>query len=337
MGDLKTININDYKSSAGSVNDIVLTYQIFGQQLHKAPVVLVNHALTGNSQVIGDNGWWNDIIGENKVIDTNTYSIIAFNIPGNGFDGVPSNLIHNYKDYLAKDIAKLFLHGLEALSINEVYAVIGGSIGGGIAWELAVLKPKLFKHIIPIASDWKSTDWLIANCYIQERLLEHSSDPVADARLHAMTLYRTPESFSEKFNRTKANELYFNVETWLDHHGKKLTGRFELAAYKMMNQILKTIDITRDGRSFLEIAKYIESEVHLITINSDLFFKSKENWDTFVELKTVKNNVSIGEIKSIHGHDAFLIEYQQLIKLLKPIFRLKVDSINDLNTTILMF
>jgi len=135
-----------------------------------------------------------------------------------------------------------------------------------------------------------------------------------------MTFYRTPESFTEKFNRTKATPSIYNVESWLNHHGEKLNERFKLSAYKMMNHILKTVDITDGQDSFLEVAKKIEGHIHIITIDSDLFFKSSENWKTFVDLKTVKNNVTIGEIKSIHGHDAFLIEYQQLNRLLKPIF-----------------
>jgi homoserine O-acetyltransferase len=91
----------------------------------------------------------------------------------------------------------------------------------------------------------------------------------------------------------------------------------------MMNQILRTIDIVRKGANFLEVASSINSHIHMITINSDLFFKAEENWNTYVDLKSVKDNVTIGEIKSIHGHDGFLIEYEQLSKLLDPIFQTK--------------
>lgn len=87
-----------------------------------------------------------------------------------------------------------------------------------------------------------------------------------------------------------------------------------------MNQILRTIDITRLGGEFLSVASRISSNIHIITINSDLFFKSDENWSTYVELKSVKDNISINEIKSIHGHDAFLIEFDQLSGFLNPIF-----------------
>ena len=96
-----------------------------------------------------------------------------------------------------------------------MFAVIGGSVGGGLAWELAALKPNLIEHLIPIASDWKSTDWIIANCFIQETILNNSDQPLEDARMHAMTLYRTPESLTSKFKRTKRIKVSFNVESWL--------------------------------------------------------------------------------------------------------------------------
>ena len=325
MKDLQYISILDYVNQSGKTTNIQLSYQTFGKALNTAPIVLVNHALTGNSNICGIDGWWNDLIGENKCIDTLKYCVLAFNIPGNGYDEKPESLIENYKDYSARDVAKLFILGLEALNIKSLFAIIGGSVGGGIVWELAALNPNLAKHIIPVATDWKSTDWLIANCHIQEAILNHSSQPLADARMHAMTLYRTPESLTYKFQRSKKHVKQFNVESWFNYHGKALSERFQLSAYKMMNHVLKTIDITHNRANFLEIAASITSSIHIITINSDLFFKAEENWNTYLELKPIKDNVTIGEIKSIHGHDAFLMEYQQLSKLMKPIFQTKKE------------
>jgi homoserine O-acetyltransferase len=88
----------------------------------------------------------------------------------------------------------------------------------------------------------------------------------------------------------------------------------------MMNQLLKTIDITRNRASFEEVTSKIEAEIHIVGINSDLFFTANENKATYEELKKYKNNVTYQEIVSIHGHDAFLIEYKQLHNLLQDIF-----------------
>lgn len=327
---LQHLKIQNYNTLSEVVQDLQLSYQVFGRELHTAPIVLVNHALTGNSNVTGDEGWWSDLIGKDKCINTDAYTILAFNIPGNGYDGF---VIDNYKDFVAGDIARIFLLGLEQLKIEKLYAIIGGSLGGGVAWEMTVLNPKITEHLIPVASDWKSTDWLIANCQIQEQFLVNSKQPVHDARMHAMLCYRTPESFKERFKRSTNEELQvFNVESWLMHHGEKLQGRFQLSAYKLMNQLLKTIDVTRNGNNAFDLIEQSDTKIHIVGVNSDLFFTAEENKETFRHLAQANANVTYGEIQSLHGHDAFLIEFEQLEKLLEPVFQKngKTDGIKIL-------
>ncbi|GLU42596.1 bifunctional aspartate kinase/homoserine dehydrogenase I [Allomuricauda sp. NBRC 101325] len=317
--ELRHLAIEQFETISGSVQDLKLSYEIFGQPLHSAPIVLVNHALTGNSNVAGEGGWWTDLIGEGKCIDTNIYTVLSFNIPGNGYDGF---VIENYKDFVAGDIAKIFLLGLKQLEIEKLFAIIGGSLGGGIAWEMTAFDPNITEHLIPVASDWKSTDWLIANCQIQEQFLVNSKQPVHDARMHAMLCYRTPESFKERFKRSTNEELkVFNVESWLMHHGKKLQERFQLSAYKLMNQLLKSIDITRNGDEAFKALQESEMKIHIIGVNSDLFFTAEENKETFKRLAQANANVTYGEVQSLHGHDAFLMEFEQLEKLLQPVFQ----------------
>ncbi len=320
MDTLHHITISNYVTlNKVVVDSINLSYQLFGKPLYTAPVVLVNHALTGNSNVSGDDGWWSQLVGDDKVIDTKRYTVLAFNIPGNGYDGF---LIENYKDFVAKDIAQLFLTGLEKLSLSGVFAIIGGSLGGGIAWEMAVLKPDITTHLIPVAADWKSTDWLIANCQIQEQFLINSNQPVHDARMHAMLTYRTPESFNKRFCRSlNVDQGVFNVESWLLHHGKKLQERFQLSSYKLMNQLLRTIAISKEDENPIKILSTIKSQITIIAVDSDLFFPANENKETFKELKLKKSNVSYNEINSIDGHDAFFIEYDQLSTIINGIFK----------------
>ena len=316
---LQHIKIQNFRTELGAfIPEMNLSYQVFGQDLGVAPVILVNHALTGNSNVAGDQGWWQDIVGKEKAIDTNVYSVVSFNIPGNGFDGF---LIENYKDFIARDIAHIFIEGLHQLKIKQLFALIGGSLGGGIAWEMMILEPKITQHFFPIATDWKSTDWLIANCQIQEQFLVNSSNPVHDARMHAMLCYRTPTSFKERFHRSKNEDSsIFNVESWLLHHGKKLQERYQLSSYKLMNQLLKSIDVTKSGEKNIDILNQIEASIHIIGVDSDLFFTAEENRETFKKLAFTKSNVTYNEIRSVHGNDAFLMEYDQLQKIIAPIF-----------------
>jgi hypothetical protein len=136
-----------------------------------------------------------------------------------------------------------------------------------------------------------------------------------------MLCYRTPESFKERFKRSTNEELQvFNVESWLTHHGAKLQERFQLSAYKLMNQLLKTIDITRNSKDAFSLIEKSATNIHIIGVDSDLFFTATENKDTYKQLAQANSNVTYGEIHSLHGHDAFLIEFQQMEQLLKGIF-----------------
>ena len=315
--ELKKLNIENYVSENGTSFNIELSYEVFGKPIGSAPIVLVNHALTGNSSVCGNHGWWNHIVGENKLIDLNKYTVLAFNFPGNGYDGF---LIRNYENLILRDIAKLILKGLEKLKIENLYAIIGGSIGGGLVWEIAAISPNVSENFIPIACDWKSSDWLLANTRLQKQILNNSSNPVHDARMHAMLCYRSPLSFQKKFARSKDSEI-FNVESWLLHHGKKLQQRFSLQSYKMMNHLLSTIDITRSGElKFEDIVSKIKGNIFIVSVDSDLFFTDYQNRETFYKACRIKDNIFFKTIKSVHGHDAFLIEFNQLNELLSNVF-----------------
>lgn len=317
MKKLEFTLISNFRTESGKlIESLPLSYQIIGPELGSAPLVLINHALTGNSDV---EGWWSELIGPGKTIATDRFTVIAFNIPGNGFDENPDHLFGNYRIFTGRDIASAFWKGLENLGVDKVFAIIGGSLGGGIAWEMSALKPRSVTHLIPIATDWKATDWVLANVLIQDRILNNSDNPVRDARLHAMTLYRTPLSLLNRFNRKKTDDN-FQVENWLIGHGEKLKNRFRLASYKLVNHLLKTIDITRNRGSFLDVASTISAHIHLIAVDSDLFYIPEENIDTLEILLPHKSDVYYHEIESIHGHDAFLIESGQLSRILSPIF-----------------
>lgn len=310
---LQHITLRNFKTESGFTTDIHLSYEVFGKELHTAPIVLVNHALTGNSTVSGEKGWWKTLVGEGKIIDTNRFTVICFNIPGNGYNGV---FIENYKDFKTIDIARIFLLGLNELKIAKLHTLIGGSVGGAIGWEMLALENELAENFIPVASDYRTTDWLHSQCLVQEFLLNHPEEPLQKARIHAMLCYRTPESINQRFNKDFDFEKgLLKSHDWLNYHGKSLNERFSLKAYKLMNQLLMTIDAEFD-----EIKK-IKANIHLIAVDSDLFFPAFEIKKCYESLKKANVNVSCHEINSIHGHDAFLMEYEQLNEILMKIVK----------------
>lgn len=308
--ELNYINLS-YQTNSNKEYNISLSYQLFGKALFTAPIILINHALTGNSDVSGEKGWWKKLIGENQVIDTNQYTVLCFNIPGNGYDNF---LIDEYEDFTPSDIANIFLKGLETLTIKNLYAIIGGSLGGGIGWEMLVQQPQLAEIFIPIACDYRTHDWLHAQCLVQKFLLNGNDKPLQKARIHAMLCYRTPESLNDRFqNKYNKEKQTLESEDWLVYHGNSLNDRFSLKAYKLMNHLLMNINAEEDK------LEKIEARMHMISVDTDLFFPASEIRICFEKLKQKRENVFYHEIKSIHGHDAFLMEYEQLNNIIKNI------------------
>lgn len=321
MPQLQKITLPNLNLPNGESHGIQLTYQLFGQPLNSAPVILVNHALTGNSSVSGANGWWNNLIDHEATIDLNLFTVVAFDVPGNGFQQEIVPFSVDYRLWNTKWVAEVFWLALEQLGVQELFAVIGGSIGGSIAWEMAFLKPNAIQNLIPIACSWKSSDWLVANVVVQSSILENSKNPIEDARKHAMLLYRTPESFQKKFNgKFNSTQNQFEVESWLNHHGTALKNRFSLDSYKIMNHLLKTIGQDLSEVDLIEFAKKSTTNIHIIAIDSDYMFTKKEQFVCYELMKEHKENIQYSEIQSIHGHDAFLIEYEQLNQILKQNF-----------------
>ena len=147
---LKRISIPLFQNSAGTIQEIAVYFESSGPEMGTAPVVLVNHSLTGNSRVTGENGWWQELVGPGKCIDTRLYTVLSLNVPGNGAGG-KQDLLENYSEFTLGDIAEIFLRVLQELKIDELFAIIGGSVGGALAWEMAALKPELARNIIPLS------------------------------------------------------------------------------------------------------------------------------------------------------------------------------------------
>lgn len=302
--------------TSGNALTVPLSYHQFGPPLGAAPVVLINHALTGNSDVAGDKGWWKALVGNGKAIDTLRFTVICFNVPGNGYDGF---LIKDYKEITTRTIAEIFLTGLKALQVESLHTLIGGSIGGAVAWEMMALNPAVAKNFIPIASDYKTSDWLHAQCLVQDFLLNAETKPLEKARIHAMLCYRTPESLNGRFSGTfDAEKNLRKSHDWLNFHGRALSGRFTLSAYKLMNHLLMNIGAD------LTVVKASSAAIHLVAVDTDLFFPKSEIQNAWEVLKP-SGRTSYHEIKSIHGHDAFLMECEQMTTILTPIFSLQND------------
>jgi len=320
MENFRTIDLFDFNLEKGKKQDhIALSYQTFGQPIGSAPVIVINHSITVNSNVVGRNGWWNGVVGENKTINTNSYTIIAFNIPGNGYRDNFENLIPNYRDFTIRDIATIFWEGLFYLKIKNVFSVIGGGLGGAIAWEMAALQPRRIENLIPIATDCKTTDRIIANVLIQDQILNNSEDPIVEARYYANIFYKNLDYINEIFTRTNLEISSISpVENCVLSNNK-----CRISGYRLMNHLVLTNDIMRNRRDFSSIATTIKANIHLIGIDTGGLFPADENRITFLNLRKIKPNVFYHQIDSDFGQDAYIKETERIAFFLAPIFKSK--------------
>lgn len=307
---LNYLYISKFKTNSGIIyKNLPLSYQVFGRKLDsKTPIILVNHALTGNSNVAGKTGWWKNVINETSPLNLNHFTFICFNIPFNH----PSNqYIFNYKDFTADDIAKLFLNGLQLLNINNIDIGIGGSLGGGILWHMTAHSPSLFKQIITIACTWKSSNWIYAITSLQEELLLTHNN-VDAARKSAMLFYRNKENFDQKFNS------HSSTKQWLQHHAKRLSERFSVSSYLLVNRLLQTVDIFENPALYTSLKNNYKGNVTNIYINSDMMFKAQEIKDISNQLNSNTQSKTF-KISSNLGHDGFLVENNQLNNILSQV------------------
>ncbi|ARV11430.1 hypothetical protein BTO09_03340 [Gilvibacter sp. SZ-19] len=325
MKDLQKISIKRHVAAVDAPFDFV-SYQLFGPALHTAPVVLVLHALSGNSSVCGPQGWWNGLIGDDQTIDTKKFTVLAINVPGNGYDG---QLLDNPYAFRLKNVASWVLAALDEFGLKDLYAVIGGSLGGCLAWQLVALRPDLCKHLIPVAAHWKASPWVVAQGMVQDRILSNSKEPLFDARVHAMTFYRNPNAFAVKFGSDDSLKAAASVYDWLHFHGNSLKDRFTLKAYKFMNWLLTTHDCTNNDRSIEMVMRAFKGELHLIGIQDDLLYSETDIEQTASLARALGVQVHHHRLISTQGHDAFLIEQEQLGSFIASVFAgttLKNDS-----------
>ena len=317
-----------------------LAYTVYGDLTAKdCPVIWINHALTGNSQVFE---WWSGLVGEDKFFDPNKYLIISSNLLGSCYGSSnPLSLnpetgkpyYYSFPTLTTRDQANALELLRKHLNIDCIHSLIGGSLGGQVAMEWSYTLRNKLKNSIIIAANAKSTPWIIgfneaqrmaisADCSWGQEHPEAGKEGLKTARAIGMLTYRHPLAFGETQKDQEEKLDNYRVSSYLHYQGDKLSLRFNALSYWVLTKAMDSHDLGR-GRGGLEAAMAsISAKVLAIGIDTDQLFRKEES---LLISNFVKSGV-YSEITSIYGHDAFLIEYEQLKYILKSFYLINNES-----------
>jgi homoserine O-acetyltransferase/O-succinyltransferase len=304
----------------------------------KDNVVWIIHALTGDAKV---QEWWGGMVGEDKFWDPSRNFIVCANLLGscygstNPLSSHPSTgkpFYYEFPNLSTRDLARALEQLRIHLGIRQIHTLVGGSLGGQVGLEWAYLLKKSVLHTIILASNAKTSPWTIGFNETQRMAIEADptwGTPVKDAgkkgleaaRAIAMLSYRHPEDFALKQADEGEKTDNFRIASYLRYQGMKLANRFNAFSYWVLSKTMDSHDLGR-GRGGTTIAlASIPSKVLAIGVDRDLLFLKEES--QFIARSVPRGTYR--EISSPYGHDAFLIEYDQLKYILSS-FYLESDT-----------
>lgn len=286
---------------------VTLAYQLEGE-INRAGdnVVLVLHALTGNPNPVGD--WWREVTGPGRPIDTRRYAVLAPNLLGSCYGSTgPSQLDRPWPIVSPRDQARAVARLLDSFGVEAPALVTGGSLGGMVTLEWAALFPSRTRSAVVFAAPAAHTPYAVAWNHLQRRAVEIGGvEGLALARMMGMMTYRTEQEFGARF------EDRFESVRYLQHQGQKLVARFDLRSYLAL---IDTMDAHDLGRARGGLAAAVRSlrglGVTAVGIPGDLLYSA-----AVVRAWAEAAGARYREIHSVHGHDGFLIEQEQVARIL---------------------
>ena len=337
----------------GSLGPITVAYESWGTPSTKRDnAILIEHALTGDSHAAGDAGpghptpgWWDSLIGPGAGIDTDRWWVICPNALGGcrGTTG-PSSPSPDGKPWgsrfptvTVRDQVAVEAALADALGIEQWAGVVGGSMGGMRALEWAVMYPDRVERLIVLACGAAATAEQIALCAVQSEAIRldpafHGGDyydlPPGRGPVRGLSLarrighvsYRSELELDERFGREpQAGEDPFAsgryaVESYLDHQAEKLVRRFDANSYLVLSRAMDHHDLGRDRGGVGAALASVRATTTVAGVDSDRLYPLRLQVELAARLP---DRPQVDVVSSLHGHDAFLVEQQQVTRVIR--------------------
>jgi homoserine O-acetyltransferase/O-succinyltransferase len=351
--------------SGQQLDGVRVAYETYGiLQADNGNAILVFHALTGDQHlasphpITGKPGWWDRMVGPGKPIDTNRFFVICANVLGScmGSTG-PASAAPDGKPYAMRfpvitirDMVRAQVALLDALGIEKLHAVIGGSMGGMQALSLAANFPDRTAAALVIASTARHSAQNIAFHEVGRQAImadpawrdgdyaPHGKGPekgLAVARMAAHITYLSEAGMHEKFGRrlqdrpdgTKGTKTFgfdadFQVESYLRYQGISFTDRFDANSYLYITRAMDYFDLAEEhGGLLAEAFAQSRARFCLVSFDTDWLYPTAESRRIVHALNASGTAVSFVELSAPFGHDSFLLDVPALDRVMTGFLR----------------
>ncbi len=357
--DIAVFSNMDCKLDSGfNLKDFQIAFKTFGNlNANKDNAILICHALTGDQYVSGTNpitkkdGWWSRMVGVNKPIDTNKYYVICSNVIG-GCAGTTGPKEINFQTNVpygrefpavtVRDMVKIQNYLIETLSIEKLFAVVGGSMGAMQALQWTIDYPQKIQNVIHIAGALKHSAQNIAFHEVGRQAI--MNDPnwnkggynknniipergLAVARMIAHITYLSDDAMHRKFGRKLQSrdiisfgfDADFQIESYLRYQGRSFVERFDANSYLYLTRAMDYFDLEKKFSTAIEFSPIPNQHIRylIISFTSDWLFPTSENRKIVKTLNYFTRNVSFTEIETDKGHDSFLLDEPELDSIIE--------------------
>jgi homoserine O-acetyltransferase len=350
--------------SGEKLGPITIAYETYGKlNDEKSNAILVLHALSGDAHAAGfhagggDPGWWDNLIGPGKGIDTDRFFVICSNVLGGckGSTGPSSVNSKTGRPYATDfplitvgDMVEAQRRLIDHLGIGKLLAVVGGSMGGMQVLQWMVSYSDRIRAAIPIATTLKHTPQQIAFNEVGRQAV--MADPnwkngnyyggpapakgLAVARMIGHITYMSDVSMMEKFGRkTKSDKepfkfsAEFEVEGYLRYRGDNFVKRFDANSYLYITKAIDNFNIL-NGHSLGNIFRGLKAKVLVLAFKSDWLYPANQSQEIVKACKLAGVDASYCEITSTYGHDAFLLETEEETSLISKFLKTVANGAN---------
>ena len=330
------LELGDLATERGDVlKDARLRYRVVGdaEAAQEHGWILVFHALTGSADV---GAWWGPLVGPGRALDTTRHAVVSANLLGSCYGStspIPWQREHGrpFPRLSSLDLARAHVPLLAHLGVRRLALVTGGSLGGMVTLQWGRVTPVPVDQLVVFAAPAATSAQAIAWNAAQRMAIE--ADPawrggrypegagptggLAAARAIAMITYRSAAEFAERFGRgsTRA-EGRFDADHYLRRQGDKLVARFDAASYVALMDAMDLHDVGDVPAAARQTAERV-GEVVGVGVDSDILYYPSEVRDWVAAYRAGGANARYAEIESLYGHDAFLIEWDQVEAILR--------------------